>query len=236
MLFAAFLAGRLQRGQHLADRAATVAASRAARAAARSELARELHDVVSHRLSYAVVEAEVIGTTTDDAEVRRLAGEIGQTGRAALAELRLVLAALAEDAPASAAVQTAADGADELDVAVVEARAAGQPVEVERRIPPSVPPGILDRTFAQIAREGLANAVRHAPGAPTSLRIEPVDGAARIVVENARPAAPPTGLTGGGFGLAALRERVELLGGDFEAAPTPAGGFWLQATIPEVRA
>lgn len=234
----AYVAGRAEHARAEADRRAAENAETAARAGERARLARELHDVVSHRVSYAVVEAEVLATTTRDEEVRRVADEIGTSGRAALAEMREVLTALAAEAPPSgigrAATSGAADATAPADVDgfVDEARRAGQPVEVRVAVRPSSPPDLVDRTVARVVGEGLTNAVRHAPGASTRVAVVPADGGLRVTVENARPTAPDTGLTTGGFGLTGLRERVELLGGTLEAGPTPGGGYRLRATLP----
>lgn len=227
----AYLAGRAERARAEADRRAATASEEAARAAERARLARELHDVVSHRVSYAVVEAEVLATTTHDDEVRRVADEIGTSGRAALAEMRQVLGALTAAGPATTAPSRAPDG-DEVETLVAEARSAGQPVEAHVAVRPSSPPDLVDRTVVRVVGEGLTNAVRHAPGARTVVSVTPVPDGVAVAVDNDPPGRPPTGLTTGGYGLAGLRERVDLLGGTLEAGPTPAGGYRLRATLP----
>ncbi|MBD5784762.1 sensor histidine kinase [Cellulosimicrobium terreum] len=235
VLLFAYFAGRSRRLQIEGDRRATQHAQVAARAAERASLARELHDVVAHRISYVVVEAGVIGTTTQDEEVRRLAGEISDGGRAALAEMRQVLTALAATVPGAPADagRAPSPGSDpDLDRLVDEVRRTGQPVELSVRVAPSSPSDLVDRTVTRVVSEGLTNAVRHAPGAATTVTVEPVDAGVRVDVENAAPTAPATGLTTGGFGLAGLRERVGLLGGTLEAGPTAAGGYLLRATLP----
>ncbi|WP_454730239.1 sensor histidine kinase [Cellulosimicrobium protaetiae] len=238
MILFAYVAGRAERSRAEADRRAAASAEVAARAAERARLARELHDVVSHRVSYAVVEAEVLATTTEDADVRRLADEIGTSGRAALAEMRQVLTALTADAPEpgrgtnGSTGGTGSAGPAAIDALAEEARTAGQPVRVHVSAPSSSPPDLVDRTVARVVGEGLTNAVRHAPGAATTVEVSPVEDGVRVTVDNAPPTSPPTGLTTGGFGLAGLRERVELLGGTLESGPTPPGGYRLRATLP----
>ncbi|MFE6234036.1 sensor histidine kinase [Cellulosimicrobium sp. NPDC057862] len=237
MTLFAYVAGRAERSRAEADRRAAASAEEAARAGERARLARELHDVVSHRVSYAVVEAEVLATTTEDADVRRLADEIGASGRAALAEMRQVLTALTADAPEPARGTSGSTGGTSAGPAAIEAlaeeaRTAGQPVRVRVSSPSSSPPDLVDRTVARVVGEGLTNAVRHAPGAATTVDVSPVEDGVRVTVDNAPPTSPPTGLTTGGFGLAGLRERVELLGGTLESGPTPPGGYRLRATLP----
>lgn len=230
-LLAAYVAGRAERYRADADRRDAARGAEAARAAERARLARELHDVVSHRVSYAVVEAEVLATTTHDDDVRRLADEIGSSGRAALAEMRQVLSALTAEAPAAVTAAPAPDGAEIVGL-VDEARSAGQPVETHVEVRPSSPPDLVDRTVVRVVGEGLTNAVRHAPGARTVVSVTAVADGVAVTVDNDPAARPPTGLTTGGFGLAGLRERVGLLGGTLEAGPTPAGGYRLRATLP----
>ncbi len=230
-LLAAYVAGRAERNRADTDRRDAERGAEAARAAERARLARELHDVVSHRVSYAVVEAEVLATTTHDDEVRRVADEIGASGRAALAEMRQVLGALTAAGPATAGPPRAPDSG-EVETLVAEARSAGQPVETHVAVRPSSPPDLVDRTVVRVVGEGLTNAVRHAPGARTVVSVTPVPDGVAVAVENDPPDRPPTGLTTGGFGLAGLRERVGLLGGTLEADPTPAGGYRLRATLP----
>ncbi len=238
MTLFAYVAGRAERSRAEADRRAAASAEEVARAAERARLARELHDVVSHRVSYAVVEAEVLATTTEDADVRRLADEIGASGRAALAEMRQVLTALAADAPEpaqganGATDEAGAPGPAAVEALATEARTAGQPVRVHVSAPPSNPPDLVDRTVTRVVGEGLTNAVRHAPGADTTVEVATVAGGVRVTVDNGPSTRPPTGLTTGGFGLTGLRERVELLGGTLESGPTPPGGFRLRATLP----
>jgi len=228
VLLAAFFAGSLERSQADADERAVRAAETAARESERAALARDLHDVVAHRISYAVVEAGVIATTTHEDETRRTAGEIADGGRAALAEMRDVLHALAGPVGAPAA----GTRGDDVEALAGEARRAGQPVRVRLGVPLTTPPDLVGSTVLRVVSEGLTNAVRHAPGAPTTVDVAPLDHGVEVAVRNARPAAPPTGLSTGGFGLTGLRERVGLLGGTLEAGPTPDGGFSLRALIP----
>ncbi|PTU57241.1 hypothetical protein DBB34_05045 [Sphaerisporangium cinnabarinum] len=230
-LLAAYVAGRAERYRADTDRRDAERGAEAARAAERARLARELHDVVSHRVSYAVVEAEVLATTTHDDDVRRVADEIGASGRAALAEMRQVLGALTAAGPTTATAPPAPDD-EQVEALVAEARSAGQPVETHVEVGPSSPPDLVDRTVARVVGEGLTNAVRHAPGARTVVSVTPVPDGVAVTVDNDAPDRPPTGLTTGGFGLAGLRERVDLLGGTLEAGPTPAGGYRLRATLP----
>jgi len=226
VVLAAYFVGSAERAQAETHRQAMGDAAEAARAAERSALARELHDVVSHRISYSVIEAGVIASTTHDEDARAMARSIADEGRSALAEMRTVLSALVSG---SATGDVAGPSVDDL---VADARGAGQPVTAQVDLPPRTPPDLVDRTIVRVVGESLTNAVRHAPGTPTSVRVSPGRGDVEVVVENARPVRPATGLSTGGFGLTGLRERAELLGGTLEAGPTASGGFRVCARLP----
>jgi len=222
LLVLAHLSGRLQRtrAQESEQR------ERTAIDRERDRLGRELHDVVAQRLSYIVIEAGLIGTTTTDPEVARAADRVSGTGRSALAEMRAVLRALDAGAPAPV---TPAQRTD-LAALVAQARAVGQPVDLD--VPPGLNlDGVAGGTVLRIVGEGLTNAVRHAPGARTRVRATDEDGAIVVRVTNEPATGPPTGLTGGGHGLDALRRRVELLGGRLEAGPHD-GGWEVAAWLP----
>ncbi|MEZ3161442.1 histidine kinase [Microbacterium sp. BWT-B31] len=223
-----YAAGRFQRKQRRSAERAAKAAVLAARVAEREALAREVHDVVAQRISFTVIEAEIIDTETHDENVHGLARQIAETGRAALSELRTMLLALTSASPIVAATVSATGLAD----LVRDAGLVGQPVVLDQRVATSDPPDLVDRTVERVVREGLTNAVRHAPGAPTRVVVEQLDGGVGVTVENDAPASPPSGHTTGGFGLTGLRERVGLLGGTFESGPTSGGGFRLWARLP----
>jgi signal transduction histidine kinase len=235
VLLFAFFAGTLERLQSETDARATAAAEDAARATERASLARDLHDVVAHRISYLVVEAGLITATSPDEEARRIATEIGDGGRAALAEMRDLLRALTSEGSGStgAGGPGAPSAVGDVERLADEARRAGLPVRVHVEVPPPhATPDLVDRTVQRVVSEGLTNVVRHAPGSATSVTVTPAGRGVQVTVENDRPAGPPTGLTTGGFGIAGLRERVELLGGTLDAGPTGSGGFRLSATLP----
>ncbi|MFE7405218.1 sensor histidine kinase [Isoptericola sp. NPDC057559] len=229
ILLFAYAAGSLQRLQQDADADRAARAEADARAAERAALARDLHDVVSHRMSYAVVEAEVLRTASTDDAVRRAAQEIGTSCRDALAEMRTVLHALTAEGGGPGAGR---DDGVELEARVGEARKAGQPVRVVGAAAAHSPPDVVDRTVLRVVGEGLTNAVRHAPGAATVVELDDRGRELRVSVRNEAPTRPPTGLTTGGFGLTGLRERVELLGGRLDAGPTTDGGYRLRAVLP----
>jgi signal transduction histidine kinase len=218
-------AERLEREQHLkADQA---------KAQERARIARELHDVVAHRVSLMVLHAGALEVSLADAGRARQAGLIRQTGREALEELRHVLGVLREQEgrPLLAPQPTLSD-LDQVVRQSLEARmAVTVAVEGQRRPLPAT----VERTAYRLVQEALTNVHKHAANAATEVRLRYGRERLEVVVRNARPAdgtGPGLALPGGGHGLLGLRERVALLGGSFDAGPRLDGGFEVRASIP----
>jgi len=231
-----WLAGRGQRSAAAAaalrvaqERAAAEEATLAVRRAERTRLAGELHDVVAHRISLIVLHANLLDAASDDPAVHAAAGEIRDTGRAALDEMREVLRLLRRDPGEDGLARHALP---EVEGLVAAARDVGQPVTAVVAAAHREPPDPAERTAVRVVREGLTNAVRHAPGAGTRVLVEDAGPELHVQVLTTAGRRAPTGLTTGGTGLAGLRERVALVGGRIDAGPTPTGGFLLDARLP----
>jgi signal transduction histidine kinase len=93
--------------------------------------------------------------------------------------------------------------------------------------------GGADAAF-RVVQEAITNAMKHAPGAPIEVTVNGGDGGVEIRVVNGPADSGPSGLehTGGGHGLAGMRERMSQCGGTFMAGPTSAGGWQLAAHFP----
>jgi signal transduction histidine kinase len=204
------------------------ATARAAIAEERARIARELHDVVSHHVSVMVVQAGAAGKVIErrpDLAAGALAA-IESSGREAMRELRQLLGLVT---PAEDRLHPQPGLAD-LDTLVESVRAAGQPVTL-RRDPVRLSPGV-DLTAYRVVQEGLTNALRYAPGAPTTVEIAR-DGAELLVeVRNEPAGAPVTGRVGAGSGLVGLAERLRLHDGRLDAGPRLGGGYRLAARLP----
>ncbi|WP_299035438.1 sensor histidine kinase [uncultured Pseudokineococcus sp.] len=214
---------------------------RTAVAAERSRLARELHDVAAHHLSGMVVQAAAVERLVDrdPAAARQGAAWLRSQGKETLENLRQAVGLLrgsAEDLPdAGAAARAPLPGLASLDDLLAQAREAGDEVRVERpEHLPELPP-LADASVYRVAQQALTNARQHAPGAPVLLRLE-VEGAALLleVVNGAVPAPAsaggrgalaPSPPGGGGTGLAVMRERAALVGGQLHAGRTDEGGW-----------
>ncbi|MFD8148106.1 sensor histidine kinase [Streptomyces sp. NPDC059708] len=199
----------------------------------RLRLAREMHDVLGHRIALMAMHAGAIEAAgAAHAEGRQLARAVGDTARAAMRDLRQVLGALRDGEGSVVAGRRLRD----LDALVQEARSAGLPVEYTPVEAVPLPPEAALTAYRTV-QEALTNIVKHAPGAPTAVRVRVrhEDATLSVCVANGpAPAGGPAGAprTGAGFGMTGLRERVSLLSGAFAAGPTPDGGWVVRVTLP----
>ncbi|GAA3140306.1 hypothetical protein GCM10010466_34240 [Planomonospora alba] len=211
-----------------------------ARSAERTRIAREMHDVLAHKVSLIALHAGALelAASGSSARVEEGAALIRVTAREALRELRYVLGVLREEPGVPDPGAPPDGGAPFADPAslVREAEQAGQRVELRDRAGP-LPPAAA-RVVHRIVREGLTNARKHAPGAPVTVSVEPgEDGGVTVTVDNAPAGGAPADLPGSGSGLVGLAERVRLVGGTLRSGPrgSGAGGGWrLRARIPRL--
>ncbi|WP_407838858.1 sensor histidine kinase [Streptomyces sp. DSM 116496] len=219
-----------------------------ARTEERTRIAREMHDVVAHRVSLMVVHAAALQAIAakDPAKAAKNAALVGDMGRQALTELREMLGVLRAEAPKPAAVTAPValvgsfdDGPTlaELEVLVGQSRAAGMIVELDVRGECSAYVAEVEQTAYRVVQEALTNCHKHAPGARVVVRLAHREGEVAMQVENGPcdgKAAEP-GLPSGGNGLVGMRERVLGLGGVFVSGPTDEGGFKVSAVLPSGR-
>lgn len=202
-----------------------------ARALERERIAREMHDVLAHRISLISMHAGALAYRTDLApeQVRETASLVSDKAHEALAELREVLGVLRAAEP-TRPQPTLVD----LRELVAEAEATGMRVVLDDTVPdPAAVPDRIGRTVYRLVQEGLTNARKHAPGSPVTVEVRGApDGWLRVVVRNGRNGlAGPAAATGAGLGLVGMRERVELAGGRLEVREDP-GTFVLEAWLP----
>jgi len=210
-------------------------AAEEARAAERRRIAREMHDVLAHRLSLLSVHAGALEFHPDAPaeEVAEAAGVIRESATTALEELRGVIGVLREDGSESLTQPPQPTLAD-LAALVEEARAAGMRITARIELGDAAPPAAVGRTAYRVAQEGLTNARKHAPGAAVTLTIRTLDRDLQVEVRSLAPvavaaAAPPPGA---GTGLIGLAERVSLAGGTLEYGVDPDDSFVLRASLP----
>jgi signal transduction histidine kinase len=201
----------------------------ATRAAERTRIARELHDVVTHHVTAMVVQAEAARYLT--AAPHRLDDTltaVADTGRRAITELRHLLDVIGHDD----ATDARAPSLGELRPLVEQTRQAGQPVEFTEEGRPAESTGSAELTAYRVVQEALTNTLKYAHGSRTVVRIH--YGEREIAVEVGNDGSGSrTGSPGGsGRGLVGLRERVGALGGEFSADQRAGGGFVVRACIP----
>ncbi|MCM3804920.1 histidine kinase [Streptomyces sp. DR7-3] len=199
------------------------------RTAERTRIARELHDVVTHHVTAMVVQAEAARylTAAPDRLDQALTA-VTDTGRRAITDLRHLLDLLNPDyGPES---RTPAVG--RFLTLVEQTRRAGQPVEFTEEGTPAESTGSADLVAYRVVQEALTNALKYAHGGRTSVQVR--HGEREITVEvGTDGSGTRAGSPGGsGRGLAGLRERVDVLGGDFHAGHRTGGGFVVRARIP----
>jgi signal transduction histidine kinase len=202
--------------------------ARQAVAAERRRIARELHDVIAHNLSVAIIQLTAAQPDNDDTDRRVGAAEVAC--RQALAEMRRLLGVLRvdEDEPQL----SPAPGLASLDELVEATRHAGLELDVAIEGTPTRPPAAgVDLAAYRIVQEALTNALKHGGGASAHLAVRHRSDAIEIEVVNQRSHAPVA--TGNeGRGLVGMRERVALYGGNLDAGPDAKGGFQVVATLP----
>jgi signal transduction histidine kinase len=219
-----------------ARRAETEARLRAEQAQrlAREAIAREMHDVLAHRLTLLSVHAGALEFRPDAPreDVVRAAGVIRESAHEALQDLREIIGVLraGESDDAGRPQPTLAA----LDALVAESRGAGMKVALAGRVTdPGAVPASVGRTAYRIAQEALTNARKHAPGTEVTVSVTgaPGEGLA-LSVRNAPPQGEVPHVPGSGQGLIGLTERATLAGGTLEHGPTPGGGFEVRVRLP----
>jgi signal transduction histidine kinase len=207
-----------------------------ARDAERRRIAREMHDVLAHRVSLLSLHAGALEFRPDapPEEIAEAAGVIRAAAHSALEELREVIGVLRDGAEGSAPEPPQPTLAD-IPALVEECRAAGMRVRWRLDVPEdAAAPDALERAAYRVVQEGLTNARKHAPAAAVDVTIT---GGAQLVVEvvSRRPvgvAVAGDALPGAGSGLIGLGERVALAGGELAHGPDASGDFVLRATLP----
>ncbi|GGW87360.1 two-component sensor histidine kinase [Streptomyces malachitofuscus] len=201
------------------------------RAAERSRIARELHDVVTHHVTAMVVQAEAARylTAVPDRLDETLTA-VTDTGRRAITDLRHLLDLLNPDHGGGDA-RTPPVG--RLLTLVEQTRRAGQPVEFTEKGTPAPSTGSADLVAYRVVQEALTNALKYAHGSLTSVRVHHSERDITVEVSTDGAGSRAVGSPGGsGRGLAGLRQRVDVLGGEFSADGHPGGGFVVRARIP----
>jgi signal transduction histidine kinase len=232
-----------------------------ARTLERTRIAREMHDVLAHRLSLLATYAGAIEYRPDapPEQMARAAGVVRANAHQALDELREVITVLRDvddDSPSAEGGRGrgAASGGEEgsgedgeaggrpqpgladLPRLVEESRDAGTRVQVDDRVSdPAGLPGAMGRTAYRVVQEGLTNARKHAAGRPVQVMLDGQPGGSLLIdICNQVPDDPSAApaAPGTGTGLIGLTERVQLAGGELDHEITVGGEFQVHARLP----
>ena len=221
-----------------AHRDTAAAAARHAQDMERARLARELHDVVAHQLSAIAVQAGAarLAAASDPQAAAAAVAAIERQARSGLTELNQMVREL----------RTAADTGPDTspqprlgDIPGLIKRAAEAGMRAELRVdgePRPLPPAV-ELAGYRVVQESLTNAIRYAAGAAATVRLAYRDDGIMVEVTDDGPGAAAAtaaaaAIRGGGAGLAGLRERARLLGGQLEAGSAAERGFAVRAFLP----
>lgn len=204
------------------------------RMAERARIAREMHDVLAHRLSLLVLHTGVLqrrGDAAPDAmpdPVRERLDLLRTTSAHALDDLRDLLGALRDHEGPVPLAPTA----DDLPALIAESERAGTRVRARTDDLAGLPAAVRLAAH-RIVQEALTNARKHAPGAPVDLTVTVTRTRVVIRAENDCPVPPESGdRPPRGYGLVGIAERVAALHGDLTTGHTPGGSFLLTAELP----
>ncbi|MEU8209252.1 histidine kinase [Micromonospora sp. NPDC049044] len=205
----------------------------------RTRIAREMHDVLAHRISLLSLHAGALEFRPDAPadEVARAAGVIRGSAHAALQDLREVIGVLrAENDGGDDAPEPPQPTLADLPALIAESRAAGVRVNVSDSVTsPGEVPAALGRAAYRIVQEGLTNARKHAAGAAVRVDVTGGPGSGlTVAIGNRWPVgtAAADALPGAGTGLVGISERVTLAGGRLAYGRDDSGDFRLAAWLP----
>jgi signal transduction histidine kinase len=229
--------GRREHLAHLRERAEHLERDHDQRAALavaaeRARISRDMHDVVAHGLAMIVIQAQGGATSldTEPAQTRAALEAIVSVGRAALADMRLVVGALDGDGGESTGVWRPPPGLAQLPALIESVERTGTPVRLRIDGTPAPLPSAVDLSAYRVVQEALTNTMKHAgrgARADVLLTYRP-DTLLLEVSDDGRAGADAPG----GNGLRGMRERVRLLGGRVSTGRAPTGGFQVRAVLP----
>jgi signal transduction histidine kinase len=199
-----------------------------AAAAERARIARELHDIVAHHLSVIVLQAA--GSRASGKPAEATLEKIENSARQALAETRRLLGVLRD--PDEEAGLGPQPGIGDLDDLAANVRAAGLPVHLVIDGDPAALPAAVDVSVYRIVQEALTNVLKHAGPARAEVTIGCAEDTVTVEVTDDGTAEPGRQVPAGGHGLAGMRERAAVFGGELAAGPRPGGGFAVRARLP----
>jgi signal transduction histidine kinase len=195
----------------------------------RARIARDLHDVVAHCLSVMVVQASAGQRMTDSGEVAEALESVAAAAAQARTEIGRLVELLAGEMPSATSARLPM-------VAELVHRASATGLAVNccfMGACDQLGPTASEAAY-RVVQEALTNALKHAPGAPVDITVRGNDAGVTVDIVNAAALESPASLarSGGGYGLAGMRERVQACGGCLTSGPTATGGWQVSAALP----
>ncbi|MFJ5135961.1 sensor histidine kinase [Streptomyces sp. NPDC088707] len=211
----------------------------------RRRIARELHDIVAHRITIMQLMAGGARANLDEnpGVTRDALVTLEESGRLALREMRQLLDVLRTDEDTATdrhgTPEAPQPGLADLDRLIKESRQAGQPTELTVEGDPGRLPPVVGLTLYRVVQEALTNARKHAGrSVPVAVRLTCLPERVHVSVTDqgamggaGSPSAPDIRRRAG-YGLVGMRERVALHGGVLEAGPLSEAGFRVVASLP----
>jgi signal transduction histidine kinase len=212
--------------------------------AERLRIAREVHDTVAHAIAIINVQAGITAHVLDKRpeRAREALETIEHTSSRALEEMRTVLGVLRSEADP----RSPQPGLEQVAELTAKARQAGLDIELDGSDVSPVPvPTAVGSAAYRIVQESLTNVIRHAGTTRVRVSLAYDDDALVVRVVDAGGAVWPADAARherahherahherAGHGIAGMRERCRMLGGDLQAGPAPGGGFQVTARLP----
>ncbi|MFG2966908.1 sensor histidine kinase [Streptomyces sp. NPDC048288] len=193
----------------------------------RAQLAREMHDVVSHQVSLIAVQAGALQVAARDAHAQEAAGVIRSLGVATLDELRTMVTLLRASGGDSTELTPQPTLADLQRLVASSGIATKLSGDLPARV--GTP---TQRAIYRTVQEALTNVRKHAPGATATVELWQDDHHVGVTVTNTPSTRPSLPLPGAHHGLIGLQERADMLRGSFVAGPTAEGGYRVRVRLP----
>ncbi|KOX06470.1 histidine kinase [Streptomyces sp. NRRL B-1140] len=193
----------------------------------RAQLAREMHDVVSHQVSLIAVRAGALQVAAKDADAEEAARTIRTLSVTTLDELRTMVTLLRASGGHATELTPQPTLADLRKLV----ESSGIHAELSGELPPAVGTP-AQRALYRTVQEALTNVRKHAPGAGARVELWQDGEGIGVTVTNSAPTRPSLSLPGSRQGLVGLRERADILHGTLDAGPTAEGGYRVRLRIP----
>jgi signal transduction histidine kinase len=197
----------------------------------RQRMAREIHDTLAQGLTGIVTQLEAAQRTSDEAEHNRRIGNAKELARDSLTEARRSVQALKPQAlegarlPDALAAEAARWSATSGVAADVTTTGQARPLHPE-----------VEVTLLRVAQEALANVAKHAGASRAAVTLSYMEDVVTLdVLDNGKGFSQPADRSdGSGFGLTAMRQRVQRLAGQLEIESETGAGTAVSATVPAI--